>query len=320
MMGAEIPAEQFVSAPDGTRLYLRYRAAGRPWQPEDTPPSVRFPSSGRMRVASPGGAATSVLCDGIACDGFIWKYLWELLGEHTPVAHWHYRGHGRSATPVDERQIDLPTLGRDLTAIRGHLGDPPVIVFGHSMGCQVALENCLQNPDKVRGLVLLCGSHGKVTETFRGTNLLAQVLPRVLDRVERAPDVARAIWSRIPHEMALRIALATGEVDPKLLKPEDLLPYLQHMTHLDLPMFLRMLSAAGEHTTRERLGEIRCPVLIVAGEKDQFTPPHLAEEMSKLIPDATLLMVPGGTHVAPLEQRDLVHQTIFKFLKERFGL
>ena len=233
------------------------------------------------------------------------------------VAHWHYRGHGRSASPVDEQAIDIPALSRDLSSVRAAIGSPPSVLFGHSMGCQVVLENYLQNPAGVRGMVLLCGSHGRITETFRGTNLLAQVLPRVIERVERAPDLARALWSRIPHEVALRVALLSGEVDPRTLRPEDLLPYLQHMTHIDLLMFLRMLRAAGEHSVLERLGEIRCPVLVVAGEKDQFTPARLAEEMARLLPSADLLVVPGATHVAPLEQRDQVHLAIVKFLRER---
>lgn len=289
-MTGEIPIERFVEAPDHTRLYLRQTR---------------------------GEGLTAVLSDGIACDGFIWKYLWGLLAERMPVAHWHYRGHGRSAQPNDEHAVDIPTLGHDLGAIRSSIGSPPVVLFGHSMGCQVVLEHCLQQPDGVRGLVLLCGSHGRITETFRGTNLLAQVLPKVLERVERAPDMARALWSRIPHDVALRIALLSGEVNPRVLKPEDLLPYLQHMTHIDLPMFLRMLRAAGEHSARDRLSEIKCPVLVVAGEKDLFTPPYLAEEMAKLLPSADFFLVEGATHVAPLEQRDLVHQAILRFLKER---
>ncbi|RYE79886.1 MAG: alpha/beta hydrolase, partial [Myxococcales bacterium] len=317
--GAELSPESFVSAPDGTKLYVRQRAAGQAWQPEDAPASVRFPSSGRMRVASGAGdrPLTAILSDGIACDGFIWKYLWDLLADHMAVAHWHYRGHGRSGSPVDEQAIDVPALAHDLTAVRAALGSPPSVLFGHSMGCQVVLENYLQNAEQVRGLVLLCGSAGEITQTFRGTNLLAQVLPKAIGQVERSPELARALWSRIPHEVALRVALLTGEVDPRTLKPEDLRPYLQHMTHIDLLMFLRMLRSAGEHSTRERLGEIRCPVLVVAGEKDQFTPAHLAEEIARRIPNADLLVVPGATHVAPLEQRDVVHLAVLKFLRER---
>ena len=139
--GGELTPERFVSAPDGTKLYLRQRAVGQPWQPNNAPASVRFASSGRLHAApvADDPPLTAILCDGIACDGFIWKYLWDLLADHLAVAHWHYRGHGRSGSPVDEQAIDVPTLGRDLSAVRSALGSPPSVLFGHSMGCQVVL-------------------------------------------------------------------------------------------------------------------------------------------------------------------------------------
>jgi pimeloyl-ACP methyl ester carboxylesterase len=78
-----------------------------------------------------------------------------------------------------------------------------------------------------------------------------------------------------------------------------------------------MLRAAGEHDARELLPEVECPVLVVAGERDSFTPAYLAEEMAASMPHAELLVVQNGTHVAPLEYRELVHLRIDKFLRDR---
>ena len=110
----------------------------------------------------------AIFSDGVLCDGFIWKYLWDDLAPVVPLAHWHYRGHGRSATPVDPERVTVSSLAEDLGQVRRHLGDPPCVLFGHSLGCQVALEAYRQRPEKVRGLVLLCGSFGNVTSTFHG--------------------------------------------------------------------------------------------------------------------------------------------------------
>ena len=62
----------------------------------------------------------------------------------------------------------------------------------------------------------------------------------------RYPDVVRAVWCRIPPEMALKIVLKAKEIVPERINPDDMLPYLSHMTHVDFPMFLKMLRAAGE--------------------------------------------------------------------------
>lgn len=264
---------------------------------------------------APAGGLRAIFCDGILCDGFIWKYLWGQLADVCDVAHWHYRGHGRSGAPADPARIDIAAHATDLMSVRKHLGDPPCVVLGHSMGTQVALEEWRLYPRNVKGLVLFCGSYGKVTQSFRGVPILDAVLPKLLDVVEKQPELARAIWSRIPPEMAFRAALLAGDVDPGHVRREDMLPYLAHMTHVDFPMFLRMLRAAGAHTAEDWLGEIDVPVLVVAGEKDTFTPAALSEWMTERIPGAELLMVPGGSHVAPIEQPDLVGERVRAFIE-----
>jgi pimeloyl-ACP methyl ester carboxylesterase len=294
-----MPAALFALGPDGTRIHVRRRNG-----PHDgSPPPV-----------------TAILCDGIACDGFIWKYLWDDLANTLAVAHWNYRGHGRSALPVDPTAIEVTDHARDLDAVRRVLGDGDVVLFGHSMGCQVALEGYRLRPEKVRGLVLICGSSGRITHTFKGSNVMAQVLPSVIARVEAYPEIARAIWSRVPPEVALQVALLTGEVDRDAIRPEDLMPYMKHMVDIDVPMFLRMLRSAGEHSAADLLPSIAVPALVLAGDRDTFTPPRYAEEMAAAIPQAELMMVQGGTHVVPLERKDQVAARIDKFLRERAGV
>jgi pimeloyl-ACP methyl ester carboxylesterase len=277
---------------DGTRLFYR----------------------SRVTPATSGMRGRAFLCDGIVCDGFVWKYLWPDLSEVLPVTHFHYRGHGRSAAPVDADRVDVPAHARDLQSVRDELGDPPCVLIGHSMGCQVALEAMREHRKNVKGLVLLCGSYGRVTRTFRGVPILDMVLPKIAKAVRKNEGLVRAFWERIPSEMAIRLALKAGDLDPMHFSMEDMRPYVTHMRSMDLPLFLRMLSAAGEHTAEDLLADIDVPVLVVAGERDTFTPPFLAEWMAKSIPGAELMVVAGASHVAPLEQHDLVDAKIAEFV------
>jgi pimeloyl-ACP methyl ester carboxylesterase len=75
-----------------------------------------------------------------------------------------------------------------------------------------------------------------------------------------------------------------------------------------------MLQAAGDYSAEEFLSSVDVPVLVVAGRSDSFTPYRLAEEMAKALPHSELFPVPSGTHVAPLEQRDLVGKRVCQFL------
>jgi pimeloyl-ACP methyl ester carboxylesterase len=299
--------ESFALGLDGTRLYVRRRC---------------FETGSSPDVVAGLNRPTAVLCDGIACDGFIWKYLWNDLARVLNVAHWHYRGHGRSSSPADPRRIEFTEHVRDLEAVLDAIGsDPPgrdasAILVGHSMGCQVALEACRSNRARIRGLILICGAPGRITHTFKGTNVLAQMLPRLIARVDAYPGLARALWSLVPADLGAKVAKLMGEVE-RTIRVDDLVPYMQHMVDIDIPMFLRMLRSAGEHTAEDLLPSLDVPVLVIAGDRDSFTPPAYAEAMAAQIPDAELLMVAGGTHVVPLEQPEMVRIRIEQFVRER---
>lgn len=265
--------------------------------------------------AAPAPKLRVYLQDGILCDGFIWRYLWDAILPFVDVTHWHYRGHGRSAAPNDEDAIGIEAHAEDLMAIRRDDGDVPCVLIGHSMGTQVCLENFRRYPRNVMGMVLLSGSYGKITHTFRGLPLLDMVLPTVIDFVGKRQNMVRALWSRLPPEFAFKMGLRAGEFDASRIKQEDMLPYLRNMTQVDMPMFLRMLSAAGRHTAEDILGEIDVPTLVIGGEKDTFTPGWLSEKMAGAIPGAKLVMCKGASHVAPIEQPELVNGAIVAFLK-----
>jgi pimeloyl-ACP methyl ester carboxylesterase len=207
----------------------------------------------------------------------------------------------------------------DADAVRRALGDPPVVLVGHSFGTQVALETYRLRPEGVRALVLLCGSFGRVTYTFKGNDMLAGVLPDLLSFVTRHPHVGRALWSHVPPKVALAMARLTGDVDPSRVAPEDVEPYFNHVVHLDFELFLRMLREAGEHSAEDLLPNVRVPVLVVAGELDSFTPPPVSRVMAETIPGAELELCAGGSHLLPLERHDDIKRIVHAFLERRLA-
>ena len=286
----------FTTALDGTRLFV----------------GVREPSGG----ARPD-APTLVLSDGIGCDGFAWKYLQPPFAEHFRVVHWHYRAHGRSGLQVDPGRIDIAAHARDLVTVLDHVGAERAVLVGHSMGVQVSLETYRLAPERVRALVLLCGSYGKITTTFHGSDVLKQVLPTIIDYVDRHRGLARALWGRLPSKLAFRIALLSREVDALAIREEDFRWYMDHVAAMEPSIFLAMLRLAGEHTAEDVLPRIDVPSLVVAAERDTFTPPAMAAHMAEMIPGAEYFVLRGASHAAPIEQPVAIQQRCDKFFAER---
>lgn len=272
------------------------------------------------RVRGPANAPAVVFCDGIGCDGYVWKYLEAELAATHRIVHWHYRGHGRTPMPRDPKRVDIADLADDLAAVLdAAVGDGSgAVVAGHSMGVQVCLEMYRRHRDRVKGLVLMCGSYGTPLRTFKGKRTLEQVLPFVRFAVNRIPSIAQTLVTKlVPTELAYQIA-TRFEINGELIRRDDFFPYLEHMARVDVRLFLEMLAAAGRHTARELLEHVKVPTLIVAGDRDGFTPANLSAEMHELIHDSELHVVAGGSHTAPIERPAEVTERIADFLRKKF--
>ncbi len=247
-----------------------------------------------------------MLCDGLGCDGFAWIYLHSALAKHHQVIHWHYRGHGRSELPRDPSRLKVEDVAQDLVCILDASDIERACICGHSFGVQVALETYRRASHRVSGLALVCGSYGYLTSTFHGSDWLERSLPLIIRTVSQHPVAAKTLWRRFPAGLAYRLAKAVNEIDGHSLKQRDFLYYVDHFTAIDPQMWLRMLKYAGAHSARDVLLKVQVPSLVLAAERDTFTPPWLAKEMAQLIDGAKHVVIEGGSHAAPVEQPSLV--------------
>ncbi len=258
-----------------------------------------------------------VLCDGLGCDGFAWKYLLPELRARFRVVRWHYRGHGRSTIPNDSNRIGMSYTCEDLDRVMSAAGVEKAVIFGHSMGVQVALEFHRRYAHRVLGLVLICGSYGYPLDTFHDQTMLRTAFPFLRAVVERYPKLARVVSKvAMRTDLAVDIALRT-ELNAELMQRADLAPYFEHLAVMDPVVFVRTLDSLKDHTAWDHLAHVDAPTLVIGGERDRFTPVWLSRRMADAIPGSEFLLVPGGSHTAPLEQPRVVNDEVFEFLEKR---
>jgi pimeloyl-ACP methyl ester carboxylesterase len=268
---------------------------------------------------SGAGAPAVVLTDGIGCAGYVWRLLEPRLALAHRVVHWNYRGHGRSEEPADPSRATLSDCVDDLLAVLDAAGLERAVLAGHSMGVQVCLEAHRRAPGRVLGLLLVCGSYGRPIDTFHDAPFLRATFPLARAAVERFPDLARLFFrAAVPTRASVDYALAF-EVNARLVAREDLARYFADLSDVDPLLFVRMLASASEHDALDHLPHVDVPTLVVAGERDTFTPMWLSVKMHSAIPGSELLVLPGGTHVGPLELPELVGLRVEKFLEDHFA-
>ncbi len=256
-----------------------------------------------------------VLNDGLGCDGFIWRYLWEPLTDDRRVMHWNYRGHGKSGVAGDDTRIGMEYITDDLARLMDSQKLESAVIFGHSMGVQVALEFHRRHRARVKGLVLICGSYGTPLDTWHDHTLMRVAFPYVKRLVERTPDLARTLTSRLMNtQLALEFGIRT-ELNPALMKPNDFAPYMEHLAKMHPLYFVRTLDSLKDHSAWDHLPYVDVPTMVIGGEGDKFTPVWLSQRMAEFIPGSDYVYVPGGTHTAPLERPGLVNAAIERFLQ-----
>lgn len=259
----------------------------------------------------------AVLCDGLGCDGFIWRYLWEPLTARRRVLHWNYRGHGKSGVPRDDSRIGVEYICDDLARLMDHAKLDAAVLFGHSMGVQVALEFHRRHRARVKGLVLICGSYGTPLDTWHDHTLLRVFFPYLKRLVERSPELARTVTSTFLNtQLAVEFGIR-AELNPELIKPNDFAPYIEHLAKMHPLYFVRTLDSLKDHSAWDHLPYVDVPTMVVGGEGDRFTPVWLSQRMAEHISQCEYVFVPGGTHTAPLERPGLVNAAVERFLRER---
>lgn len=286
--------EGYAAGVDGTRLWWRVVGQAAP------------------------GTPTLVLNDGIGCDGYAWKYLIEHFVSDHRILHWNYRGHGLSEKPRDRGVVGIVDVSEDLVRVldAAKIAEKVVLV-GHSFGVQVILETHRRHPERVLALIPVCGSYGTPIDTFHDNGAMKLVFPTLRRLIVENPRAAQILWGlMLLPEVALEVASRT-EANGDLLKRQDFRPYFDHIRNMDVTLFFDMLADAADHSAKDHLARIDVPTLLIAGEKDSFTPGRLSEEMHRAIPASELLIIPKGTHTAPIEMPDLFCLRVEKFLKQR---
>lgn len=168
-----------------------------------------------------------------------------------------------------------------------------VTLVGNSMGGHIGLITTLNRPDLVHSLVLT-GSSGLYEKSFGDS------FPRKSD-----------------YEY---IKKKTEEVfyDPKIATKElvdDVFSVVNdRMKGLKTVMLAR---SAIKHNMLKDLPNIKCPVCLIWGKQDNVTPPDVASEMHKNLPDSDLFWLDKCGHAAMMEVPKEFNESLYNWLKTK---
>jgi pimeloyl-ACP methyl ester carboxylesterase len=273
----------------------------------------------RYRIDGPlHSPLAPLLCsNGLGVATFFFRHLAERFSQTRQVITWDYRGHGQSPPPPDPEGLTVARCARDLWLVADACGAERPVLIGHSMGCQVLLEATRLAPERPVALVPMLGVAGRALSSFFGGPALEGPIKVALELGATQPDLLHKLTRAIVSTPGLfELARATGLVHPKLCPRDEFAPYIAHLGQLDLRSYLALARDLVTHDASDLLEGLRLPVLVLAGERDLFTPRSRSDEMVRAIVGAQLVVIPEGSHAALIEQPVLVGDALEKFLRD----
>ena len=250
------------------------------------------------------------------------RYLPELSSPRIRMVFYDQPGHGRSGR-IAAGEYTLESLGAALRRVIDTVAPSgPLVLVGHSMGGMTIMALAEQDPelfsDRVVGVALISTTAGGLDDvTFglpEGLARFRRSLIPLLTGVNRlSPTVverARRISSDLAWLLTKRYGFGGERPSPSLVS------YVEEMnsrTRLDVIVgYLRTLF---EHVRHDALTTLRgIETLVLCGEKDLLTPVTHSEEIARLLPDAKLVIIQNGGHVALMEFSDTVNRHLADLL------
>ena len=268
-------------------------------------PRIRYCSTPAGRVGySTSGAGPALLLDSgwitdlraqlelLSFGAFV-----ERLAEQFTVIRYDKPGCGLS----DRDGIDLSFDGQVAAAlaVADAVGAGRLCLFGASQGGQLATAIAARHPDRVEALVLygMCASGRDLAPAEVRKSIVALV---------------RANWG-----LGLKALAGTFITDPTA---EDLAGFTRFQrASASAEVAARLLEVYYETDVRDLLPQIRTRTAVLHREADRGTRFELGREVAALIPGATLIPLPGSSHLFYHGEWPTVADTVIGFLTERAG-
>jgi 3-oxoadipate enol-lactonase len=248
-------------------------------------------------IAGPPGAPVLVLTGSLGTRRSMWAPQARALAGRFRVVCCDVRGHGDSPVPMGPYSI--ADLGGDLLALLDHLELQRAYLCGLSIGGMISMWVAAHAPARVERLIVCCttarfGPAAAATYRERAQTVRADGLEGLADGVlERwfTPEFA----AERPEVVArMRAELAATPA-------EGYAACCEALAGLDLSA---------------ELSRITAPTLVIAGARDQATPPAHGEAIAAAVAGARFVSLPDAGHLASVQSPEPVTAWCERFLAE----
>lgn len=251
----------------------------------------------QLHTIQQGQGPLVVLSHALGCDLSMWDGVAAALQDRYTVLRYDQRGHGK--TPATAGAYGMDDLADDAAELIRAQGTGPVHFVGLSMGGMTAQALAARHPGLVRSIVV-ANSAASYDEAARAMwqaridTVLANGVPPIADGAlqrwftpEFRADLANGGAARVAR---LRAVLEATPAEP----------------------YAAACAAVAGIALDEGNARIACPTLVIAGSRDEATPPAMSQAIADRIPGARLASL-DAAHLSAVEQPEAFARLLTEF-------
>ena len=233
-----------------------------------------------------------VLIHGVGLDNEMWKYQFNSF-ENT-VLTYDILGHGK--TPLGVGQVTFDDFSEQLINLIGELGIGKIHLVGFSIGSLIARNFATKHNDRLQTLTLL-------SSIFKRSNLQQKVVD---DRFEKSKNS-----SKMSND-----ALVRWFTEDYLKKNQEKSDWISSiLSRNNMKNFNKIYELFVKHKDDEDFKKIIAETLVMTGEEDVGSTPEMSKNLSKVIKNSKLKIIPKGKHLCSIECVDDVNNAIKEHIK-----
>ncbi|OQX20964.1 MAG: hypothetical protein BWK80_34915 [Desulfobacteraceae bacterium IS3] len=220
------------------------------------------------------------------------------MKEYKLILH-DFRGQLMSEKPESEYSMEIHAA--DLKALLDRLGIRKCHIVGTSYGGVVGMIFSYTYPELVKSLSLIA--------TF--SNVSKVTSSHIESWIEVALKCPGSLYN-IATDRVFSDRFRTEK--PEYIEAARTL--FKALSYDYFNSFVKLASAAGQvDIPADKIGNIRCPTLVIAAENDILLP-ECSRKIAETIPDSEFVIVPDAGHAVVIEKADVINTILYGFLSK----
>ena len=248
-------------------------------------------STAHIRDEGNPDGETLVLMHGFGMSLHIWEKWIALLGDDYRLVSFDWPGQGLSS-PVTNDKYDFLALTNYLNDILASLNIEKAVLVGHSIGGGVAMNFVVENPDRVKALVLIGAVGLKIDRSDEASRVF---------KLTKYPGMTTALRYLSPYKVMESEVIKTygGEAFVNEMIVDRFYEMLLNGNNREI--YIKTLNQIlSSEPLDVRIGRLSHPTLLIWGEEDELVDIKYAKRLKSIILSARLQSYQGVGHM-PME-------------------